>query len=236
MACSGVVRGYLFSVDFPLEWEGSLCSIPWAKALHYRLHLGWKAFALKSPIRQKRKSFTWGSGTHPWSPNAIQAENSISVKKYLPTGKTLSTVCFKTKGEENKRCPHSWLGISSFAAHCSEQSLWGGCQELPLTPKLHSASSVYNYPISCFFQKSIKLSSTPGPFPSLPPGAPYQLGDFGMNAGWKPGLSHPALGPHCQSLVSQSFMLLVTDFSAAPGETQFLKPTHPSSDMVLLWV
>lgn len=30
-------------------------------------------------------------------PSAIQAENSISVKKYLPTGKMLSSVCFKTR-------------------------------------------------------------------------------------------------------------------------------------------
>lgn len=146
----------------------------------------------ETPHKTEGKSFTRGAGTHPWSPNTTQVENSISVKKYLPTGKTLSTVCFKTKGEESRErtvgtaprsrrnppiCSSRLLQAVHAAAAQSRAS-----EGLPGAPACSTASFCFIcLQVSNFLflpQVCKTLSSTKGPFPSLPPEASYHLLGF----------------------------------------------------------
>lgn len=64
-------------------------------------------------------------------PSAIQAENSISVKKYLPTGKMLSRVCFKTR-ERTSGVLAADLGAPRLQPTAPSRAS-GGRQELPLS-------------------------------------------------------------------------------------------------------
>lgn len=85
------------------EREGTLSSLPQEQSLATgRLHSRMKSQqnclqAEKPPGDTKGKSFTWGEGTCPGSPNSPQAENMISGKKYSPEGRMLSTACIQRR-------------------------------------------------------------------------------------------------------------------------------------------